>query len=180
MSEYLSEIMSLIIGFQAGLIGSWKTIKKWKKKRILRKLVSLKLTLEDIIETAEDIFSSIEDIIQTKKTSKEKLETLKESVEIQKHNLHVLLISFNDPTTEKILKTFNSDLRRNIRNLTFAKMSRISYFIYRFNNLKASGIRKKYNEDFLKDGYNLLKDFKKTSDSFSSFIKEHASIEDIK
>jgi len=179
MFESISEIISLFNGFKDGLTGSWETIIKWKKKRIIRKLVILKLTLEDIIETAEEIFSSIEDIIQTKKTSKEKLDTLKEKVIIQQNNLQILLINFHDPTTEKILKTFNSDLRRNIMYLTDWKASRINFFIYRFNNLKVSDIRKKYSKDFLKDGYKLLKDLKITSDSFSSFLKEHASIEEI-
>ena len=179
MIESISGIISLFNGLKDGLTGSWETIKKGKKKRIIRKLVTLKLTLEDIIETAEEIFSSIEIIIQTKKTSKQELEILKEKIRIQDHNLRVLLISFNDPTSDKILKTFNSDLRRDIMNLTHMKMSRINFFMYDLYDLKGSDIRKKYNEEYLKDGHNLLKDLKTTSNSFSLFLKDHVSIEEI-
>jgi hypothetical protein len=178
MIESIGGIISLFNGLKEGLLGSWETLKKGKKKKVIRKLVVLKITLEDIIETAEEIFSSIEVINQSKRTSKEEMEILKEKIRNQSHNLYLLQINFHDPTSEKILKTFNPELRRNIERLTHEKSSRINYF-FRFYDLKASAIRKKYNYDYIQEGYVLLNKLKETSVSFTEFVNEHATIEDI-
>ena len=179
MIESISGIISLFNGLKEGLTGSWGIIKKGKKKRIIRKLVKLKLTLEDIIETANDIFTSIEGIIRAKRTPKKDIEALKELIRIQDSNLKALLSSFFDPTSDKILKTFSSELRRNIRNLTHTKRSRIDFFMYNLYDLKASDIRKKYDDNYLKEGKKLIEELKRTSNSYSSFLQEHIKIEDI-
>ena len=179
MIESIGGIISIFNGLKEGLTGSWGIIKKGKKKRIIRKLVKLKLTLEDIIETANDIFASIEGIIKTKRTPKKDIEALKELIRIQDSNLRDLLSSFYDPTLEKILKTFTSELRRNITELTHRKESRINYFMFRIYDLKASDIRKKYDDNYLKEGRKLIEELQKTSDSYSSFLQEHINIEDV-
>jgi len=179
MIESIGGIISLFNGLKNGLTGSWETLKKGKRKKIIRKLVVLKITLEDIIESAEEIFASIEMIIQAKRTSKEDLELFKERIRTQSYNLRVLLNNFRDPISEKILKTFNPELRRNIEKHTHEKRSRINYFMYNLYDLKATNIRKKYNKEYLEKGYAILNNLKETSAEFTLFVNKHASIEDI-
>lgn len=179
MIESISGIISLFNGLKEGLTGSWEIIKKGKKKRVIRKLVKLKLTLEDIIETASEIFTSIEGMNKTKRTPKKDLDALKELISVQFSNLRDLQSSFYDPTSSKILKTFESELRRNIDNLTQSKRSRIDYFMDDFYDLEASRIRAKYNENYLKEGKKLIEELAKTSESYSKFLKENIEIEDV-
>lgn len=178
MFESIGGIISLFNGLKEGLIGSWETLKKGKKKKVIRKLVILKITLEDIIETAEEILSSIEIITNSKRTSKDDMDDLKEKIKNQSHQLYLLQINFHDSTSEKILKTFNPELRRSIERLTHEKTSRINY-LFNFYDLKASHIRKKYRPEYIQEGYSLLKKLNETSVSFTEFINNHATIEDI-
>ena len=179
MIESISGIISLFNGLKNGLTSSSEFIEKKKRKKIIRKLVILKINLEDIIETAEDIFTCIEKIKQSKRTSKEDLELFEENINIQSHNLHDLLFSFRNPIIEKTLKTFNPELRRNIKKHNDMKRSRIDYFILELHNLSAESIRKRYDEKYLKEGYDLLYELKETSANFTSYINDNATIEDI-
>ena len=179
MIESIGGIISLFNGLRNGLQNSWETLKKGKRKKFIKKLVILKITLEDIIESAEDIFNSIELIIEKKRTPKNEFEMFMEKIRIQSHNIRILLSIFQDPILENILKTFNPELRRNIEKYTHIKQSRINFFMYDLYHLKPSDIRKKYNQQYLKDGYSLLNKLKETSKAFTPFINMHASIDDI-
>jgi hypothetical protein len=51
--------------------------------------------------------------------------------------------------------------------------------MYNLYDLKASDIRKKYDDNYLKEGKKLIEELKRTSNSYSSFLQEHIKIEDI-
>ena len=179
MIESISVIISIFNGLKNGLNGSSEILKKGEKKKIIGRLVILKINLEDIIDTSEDIFTSIEKIKHSRKTSKKDLKILEDKIRNQSRNLHNLLFNFRDPTIEKILKTFNPQLRRDIKDYTHIKKSRINYFMFDLSNFNVNEIRNKYDEEYLRKGYNLLDELKETSANFTSYIKENASIEDI-
>ncbi len=179
MIEAITGILGIFNGLKAGLTGSWEILIKGKRIKVIRKLVILKITLEDIIDSAEDILISIEEILNHKKSSKEQIDSLKIKIQNQSRNLHLMLANLDDELSQKIFKTFKPELRKELERYINNKDLRMNFFSPRLYNLKASDIRKKYNENYLKEGYSLINELKTTSKSFTDFVTNHASIEDI-
>jgi hypothetical protein len=179
MIEVITGIIGIFNGFKNGLSESWKILKKGKKKKVIQKLVILKITLEDIIELAENILSDIEEILKQKKTSKKQLDEFRTKIKNQSRNLSNLLSNLEDETSQKILKTFEPNLRRQLEIYIYDKEFRMNFFMHGLYDLDVSDIRKKYNNDYLFEGLNLVQELKTISKSFTDFISKHASIEDI-
>ncbi len=179
MIESISGIIGIINGIKNGLKGYLNSKKGKNRRLIIKKLVGFKLKLEEIIALADEILSSIKKITQEKRTPKNDIDVLRKKVELQTENLQYLTTIINDPQFIKIFRTFDQDLYKSFRYKAYDKKSRILDIHRDLWFLNASKIRKKYKDDYFKDGYNLLGRLKETSVEFSDFLSKHITIEDI-
>lgn len=179
MIELISILISIFKEVKEGLSDSKKFLKEKRRKEIIQNLVILKFILSDVIKTAEDIFSSIEVINKSRIDSivNAEMKLLYKKTLKQYNNLHAIKTYLLDSDLDFILNTFDSELIYNIKEFTDKKSSRLYYFLS--FDLKASDIRKKYKSEYIKKGLDLLSELKKIQVSFTKFLKENATFNDI-
>jgi len=175
------EYLSIILSFFKLLIEGFKEIKSKvklaEKTKFQRKIISIHLILQDIIETGEEILELIADSISSgRKPNQKELKEIKELVNSQRSNLRNLSFAFRDETSENILKILNPGLQSNIAEYILLKNSRIQMLIFRLWDEKFNEI---YDNANYAIGLQTISDLKKCSDELTSFIKEYINIEDI-
>ncbi len=127
MIESLGPLVSVFKLFLEGISKAAKTIKSSKNKAFQRKIIEIQLSLEDIIENAQYLLSLIERSSQSHKNeNKELMEDFKDSLYSQLSRIYIIMDQITDNTSEKILKLFAPDLRRNIWDLANMKMGAIN------------------------------------------------------
>jgi len=130
MIEFLGPIVSIFKLLLEGFSKTAKTIKTKQKKAFYRKIIEIKLSLEDVIDNAQALLSIVEQSCSGAEiNNKETEENFKELLYAQRQRISIFQEQITDNTSEEILKIFAPELRRNIIMLTQTKASLINHII---------------------------------------------------
>ncbi len=178
MIEYISPLVSLYKTLTEGIRSINVKARSKEKYKIQRKIISIQIILENIIETAEQIFAILDvPIKENSKLDKIKKDELISLTNSQGKNLNELLMTLRADTSDYILKLFAPQLRRNIEKHIYMKQGRIVRLSWALRQFDSRKLKKIYNKEYYKEGIEQVKQLKDCSRDLSDFIKEHINLE---
>lgn len=179
MVENIGTLVALYKTLIEGIRSIKLRTKSKQKNRIHRKIITIQIILENIIDTAEQILSIINIHIEgDSKLDKNTKNKLKNLTSLQRNNLVELLVTLRDDTSEYIFKLFAPQLRRNIIQYIHIKGGRIEKLIWNLDQFESRNLKKLYNVEHYKEGIELLSQLKNCSKDLSNFIKSHINLEE--
>ena len=179
MIEYIGPIISFYKALTEGIKSIRLKGKSKEKINVQRKIILIQITLEMIIDTADQILSIVASEFRKTHIFEKKLrEELRRLTYNQSKNLDQLIFILNDETSEKLLKLFVPQLRRDIIEYTHIKIGRITQIRRNLRETDSEKIKKLYNKKYYDESLQLISQLKDCSTELSGLIKTQIKLED--
>ena len=176
MIEQLGTLLTAIGLFKDGIGSVLKWSELSKRKDIQRRIISIQLSLEDIISTAEKIFNIIEEACTSDDQSK--VQDLKVVAHSQIYSIRKLSMDMREEEFGKVIKLMAPEFGREIFRYIHPKQERLRT-LTRVDDFNIDRLKELYDESHTNEGKEILEGLKNCSNELSSLIKEKINLVDI-